>query len=246
MEYLLPSSVPIQFFEVAKNTALLSERSTAQFRNFLLTLCGGMPQDYYLQAAWMQGIHVDVTDGILSVRLPALLLKKARTEGFKFLQPALHAALKQYTLTLMKNYRDALWNVEVAERNLHAEFHAAYGASNRASLDDLALPNPHLEGYAQSISRSKKMLSVIDSSVNLMREKHKKGELYYWILYYSYLSPQRYENANEILYALDGKGFTLSIRYYSRREETLSILSSVLWGYTSVECNDILDLFIVD
>ena len=81
------------------------------------------------------------------------------------------------TLTLMKNYRDALWNVEVAERNLHAEFHAAYGASNRASFDDLALPNPHLEGYAQSISRSKKMLSVIDSSVNLIREKHKKGEL---------------------------------------------------------------------
>lgn len=152
-----------------------------------------------------------------------------------------------YTLTLMKNYRDALWNVEVAERNLHAEFHAAYGASNRASFDDLALPNPHLEGYAQSISRSKKMLSVIDSSVNLMREKHKKGELYYWILYYSYLSPQRYENANEILYALDGRGFTLSIRtYYSRREEALSILSSVLWGYTSVKCNDILDLFMVD
>lgn len=74
-----------------------------------------------------------------------------------------------------------------------------------------------------------------------------KGELYYWILYYSYLSPQRYENANEILYALDGKGFTLSIRtYYSRREEALSILSSVLWGYTSVKCNDILDLFMVD
>lgn len=70
---------------------------------------------------------------------------------------------------------------------------------------------------------------------------------YYWILYYSYLSPQRYENANEILYALDGKGFTLSIRtYYSRREEALSILSSVLWGYTSVKCNDILDLFMVD
>ena len=79
------------------------------------------------------------------------------------------------TLTLMKNYRDALWNVEVAERNLHAEFHAAYGASNKTSFDDLGLPNPHLEGYAQSVSRSKKMLSVIDSSVNLMREKHKKG-----------------------------------------------------------------------
>lgn len=151
------------------------------------------------------------------------------------------------TLTLMKNYRDALWNVEVAERNLHAEFHAAYGASNKTSFDDLGLPNPHLEGYAQSVSRSKKMLSVIDSSVNLMREKHKKGELYYWVLYYSYLSPQRYENANEILYALDGKGYPLSLRtYYSRREEALSILSSVLWGYTSTESNDILDLLFVD
>ena len=96
LEYLLPSSDPIQFFEVAKNTALLSERSTAQLRNFLFTLCGGMPQDYYLQAAGMQGIRVDVTDGILSVRLPALLPKKTRTEGFKFLQPALHTALQHY------------------------------------------------------------------------------------------------------------------------------------------------------
>ena len=74
----------------------MSERSTAQLRNFLFTVCGGMPQDYYLQAAEMQGICVDVTDSILSVRLPALLPKKTRTEGFKFLQPALHVALKQY------------------------------------------------------------------------------------------------------------------------------------------------------
>lgn len=96
LECLLSCSDPIHFFEVAKSTALLSERSTAQFRNFLLTLCGGMPQDYYLQAAETQGIRVDVTDGILSVRLPALLPKKTRTEGFKFLQPAIHAALKRY------------------------------------------------------------------------------------------------------------------------------------------------------
>lgn len=96
LECLLSCSDPIRFFEVAKNTALLSERSTAQLRNFPFTVCGGMPQDYYLQAAEMQGICVDVTDSILSVRLPALLPKKTRTEGFKFLQPALHAALKQY------------------------------------------------------------------------------------------------------------------------------------------------------
>lgn len=56
LECLLSCSDPIRFFEVAKNMALLSERSTAQLRNFLFTVCGGMPQDYYLQAAEMQGI----------------------------------------------------------------------------------------------------------------------------------------------------------------------------------------------
>lgn len=56
LECLLSCSDPIRFFEVAKNMALLSERSTAQLRNFLFTVCGGMPPDYYLQAAEMQGI----------------------------------------------------------------------------------------------------------------------------------------------------------------------------------------------
>lgn len=32
------------------------------------------------------------------------------------------------TVKLMRNYRDALWNVEVSERNLQAEFRAEYGA----------------------------------------------------------------------------------------------------------------------
>ena len=45
LEHLLPVSAPEQFIETAKSAALLSERSTAQLRNFLFTTCGGMPQD---------------------------------------------------------------------------------------------------------------------------------------------------------------------------------------------------------
>ena len=51
LEYLLPGADPVQFLDAAKRTALLSERSTAQLRSFLFTIYGGMPQDYYLQAA---------------------------------------------------------------------------------------------------------------------------------------------------------------------------------------------------
>lgn len=51
------------------------------------------------------------------------------------------------------------------------------------------------------------------------------------ILYYSYLSPQRFKNTNEILHALEQKGISLSLRiYYGRRKKALEILSSVLWG----------------
>ena len=57
LEYLLPGADPVQFLDAAKRTALLSERSTAQLRSFLFTIYGGMPQDYYLQAAEMQGIR---------------------------------------------------------------------------------------------------------------------------------------------------------------------------------------------
>lgn len=91
------------------------------------------------------------------------------------------------TAKLMQNYRDVLWNVEVSEQNLQAEFRAEYGAANGIQITDLDISNPRLEGDAQSIARSKKMLQLIDSSVNLIRERHKKGEFYYLILYYSYL-----------------------------------------------------------
>ena len=50
----------------------------------------------------------------------------------------------------------------------------------------------------QSLEHSAQMLHIIDSAVDLIREKHKKGELYYWVLYYTYLSPHKYENSYNI------------------------------------------------
>lgn len=58
----------------------------------------------------------------------------------------------------------------------------------------------------------------------------------YWILYYAYLSPHKYENSSEILRALESKAPPISLRtYYARREEAIELLSSVLWGYIPIE-----------
>jgi len=38
------------------------------------------------------------------------------------------------------------------------------------------------------------MLKLIESAVKLLRSKHKNGEIYYWLLYYTYFSPQQLRN----------------------------------------------------
>ena len=96
-------------------------------------------------------------------------------------------------------------------------------------------------------SSSKKMMQIIDTAIDLMRRKHKKGEFYYWILYYAYLSPQQCENAGAILQSLETKGISISLRtYYVHRDEAIEVLSSILWGYTSQDCEKITNLLTPD
>ncbi len=100
------------------------------------------------------------------------------------------------TWKLLKNYRDAVWNLELAVQQVKNQFEIEYGSSIEEFLDSIYLAGADiggskLENYAKSIERSNKMLNLLNSAVDILRSKHKHGEQYYWILYYSYLSPQR-------------------------------------------------------
>ena len=150
------------------------------------------------------------------------------------------------TWKLLKNYRDVSWQLEVSGLDLQAEFRAEYGSAADRALDTVEaagadLQGTHIESFARSLDRSRKMLHLIDSAIELVRRKHKKGELYYWVLYYTFLSPQKYNNAEEILQALAAHFPSMALRtYYVKREEAIEVVSSVLWGYTSQECRSIL------
>lgn len=86
------------------------------------------------------------------------------------------------------------------------------------------------------------MMRLLDAAIQLMRRRHKKGELYYWVLYYTYLSPQAYDGWRKILSALEAHFPPMSRRsYYTYRTEAIETLSSVLWGYTSRECAEVLE-----
>ena len=148
------------------------------------------------------------------------------------------------TRTLLRKYRDVIWNLEVSDLDLQEEFKAEYGLSTDALFVDSEVNKGgnRLESYARALERSKKMMQIIDTAIDLMRRKHKKGEFYYWILYYTYLAPHHYANNYEILHFLELKGMPMSMRnYYLRREEAINVLSSVLWGYTSTDCEELIN-----
>lgn len=163
-------------------------------------------------------------------------------------QPEDHP-LYHNTWKLLQSYRDAVWNLELAVQQVRIGFESEFGESIEDFIESLYLAGAdfagtQIESHARSIERSRKMLRILDSAVDLLRSKHKNGEAFYWILYYSFLSPQELECVEDVLEKLKPHVHNISYRtYYRRRGEAIDALSQVLWGYTSKECLDILERF---
>ena len=154
------------------------------------------------------------------------------------------------TRKLLKKYRDVSWSLELSVQKLRNQFHVEYGTDIDDFLDTVYLAGADLGGtelehHAQCIERSHKMLTLLENAVELLRNKHKNGEAYYWILYYSYLSPQQYQNTEEIIEQLRPHIRDISrTTYFRKQEQAIQALSAILWGYTAQDSNSILAGFI--
>lgn len=164
-------------------------------------------------------------------------------------QEKLDDMLYHDTFTLLKKYRDVVWSLELSVQKVRRQFEMEMGSSIDDFLESIYLAGVDfkengIEEHAQSIERSHKMLKLVDYSVNLLRSKHKYGESYYWILYYSFLSPQQFKNADEIVEQLRVHIQDMSLRtYYRQRNKAIEALSSILWGYSSKDSIRILNDF---
>lgn len=153
------------------------------------------------------------------------------------------------TYKLLKYYRDAVWNLELDVQHVKQEFEIEYENSLEEFLESVYLAGAdlsgsRLEGYARSIERSSKMLKLLSAAVDVLRSKHKFGEQYYWILYYTFLSPQQLQNSEEIVEKLRPHITNISYRtYYRKRPQAIEALSGILWGYTSRDCLKIVEQF---
>ena len=153
------------------------------------------------------------------------------------------------TWMLLKKYRDVVWSLELSVRQVCNRFQIEYGSTVDEFLESIYcagadIGGSEIEQHAKSIERSRNMLKLLDSSVELLREKHKYGEEYYWLLYYTFLSPHKLLNVDEIIEKLEPHIRDISIRtYYRRRRQAIEALSSVLWGYTAKDSLDVLEHF---
>ena len=153
------------------------------------------------------------------------------------------------TWKLLKKYRDVVWSLELSVQQVRTQFQIEYDTSIEDFLDSIYLAGAELGGtelehHAQCIQRSNNMLTLVQNAVELLRTRHKNGEAYYWLLHYTYLSPQQLKNVDEIIEQLRPHIHDISFRtYYRRRKEAIEALSSILWGYTSQDSMQLLEEF---
>ena len=153
------------------------------------------------------------------------------------------------TWKLLKKYRDVVWSLELSVQQVRTQFQIEYDTSIEDFLESIYLAGADLGGtdiehQAQCIERSHKMLTLVQNAVDLLRTRHKNGEAYYWLLHYTYLSPQQLKNVEEIIEQLRPHIHDISFRtYYRRRKEAIEALSSVLWGYTAQDSLQVLEQF---
>lgn len=156
------------------------------------------------------------------------------------------------TYLLLKKYRDVVWGLELSVQQVKRRFQMEVGGSIKDFLDSIYLAGVDfsdngIEEQARSIEKSYQMLKLLETSVNIMRNKHKHGEMYYWLLYYSYLSPQQYRSVDEIIEMIRPHVSDISERtFFRRRKNAVEALSSILWGYTSRDSLSLLEQFFPD
>ena len=156
------------------------------------------------------------------------------------------------TYLLLKKYRDVVWGLELSVQQVKRRIQMEVGSSIEDFLESIYLAGVDfsdngIEEQARSIEKSYQMLKLLEVSVNIMRNKHKHGEMYYWLLYYSYLSPQQYRSVDEIIEMIRPHVSDISERtFFRRRKNAVEALSSILWGYTSRDSLSLMEQFFPD
>ncbi|MBQ7431930.1 MAG: hypothetical protein IJV50_00450 [Lachnospiraceae bacterium] len=154
------------------------------------------------------------------------------------------------TLLLLRQYRAARWNLEMGMAQIRESSPMDFDLPLEEQLhviSDLGVSyyGKPLEQQADTLQLTWQMLQLIDRSVHMMRSRHPKGELYYQILYLNFLSEEGSLPTAMLLDTLKEHGFYMSNRsYFRHKKAAIDLLGSILWGYTTRDCLQLLQQYV--
>ena len=149
------------------------------------------------------------------------------------------------TEVLLKRYRDVVWSVEVSLNNTKTKFENQFECDLETFLElsyaaGADLSGTDIEDKMRTLERNRKMLKIIQDSLEFLRIKHRKGQLYYQILYITFISNDEKECVEDIVEELAEKGYIMSTKtFFRKKHDAIECLSNILWGYSSRSCKDI-------
>ena len=153
------------------------------------------------------------------------------------------------TELLLKKYRDVVWSIEASaiqaeisfELEMDCRLEEFLEMSYEAGAD---LSGTHIQEQMRTLERNKKMLKIIESALDILHRKHVDGEVYYWIIYYTFMSERPCRNVEDIITHIGMKTDTLSWKtYFKKRRLAIETLSSILWGYAAKDSLMLLENF---
>ena len=154
------------------------------------------------------------------------------------------------TELLLKKYREVVFSIEVAAAQAEYDFESEMCCKLDEYLEMSHATAANFEGtkiveQMRIMERNKKMLSIIDKAINIIKDRVTDGEEYYWILYYTYLSDKPIKRTEDIIAFVSDKTESMSWKtYFNKRKKAIEKLSDILWGFTSKECIGILNTYL--
>ena len=156
------------------------------------------------------------------------------------------------TEKLLKKYRDIVWNIEVATIQCEEDFKKEMDCSIEEFLDMPYKVMDDLKGSATEkqmkvLARNKKMIELLETSVNMLRKKQNGGEMYYWIIYYTYMSEKKCDNTDQVIDMIAQKMYYISMKtYYVKKKQAIGYISTILWGFTSKDCLPVIEKLLAE
>lgn len=145
-------------------------------------------------------------------------------------------------IALFGIYRSVTWQMQSKILQVKRRFQNEYGTDVDSFLEsiyeagmDLNDDDANIKLKIEAIRSSNNYLKLIDDAVEVMRRYHPKGEKYYWVLYYTYLSPYQADNVSEILDKLEPHFPQLAkinrATYFRWKNDAFKAVGNILWGY---------------